>query len=138
MAKITVKEVLSRLQANTDNFSSDESDTSNNSSILSEEESFFCETDSKFDEDEEEVIVSKKRGRPSKQKPQIESDTSKYKTKWTKMNPNSFKSIRNNSDFKEQIGPTQFAKKHIDSTALSAFHFIFDDSMVKMISSFTN
>ena len=55
----------------------------------------------------------------------------------TKINPNSFKSIRNNSDFKEQIGPTQFAKKHIDSTALSAFHFIFDDSMVKMISSFT-
>ena len=81
MAKITVKEVLSRLQANTDNFSSDESDTSNNSSILSEEESFFCETDSKFDEDEEEVIVSKKRGRPSKQKPQIESHTSKDKTK---------------------------------------------------------
>jgi hypothetical protein len=59
-------------------------------------------------------------------------------TQWFKLTENAFTKQRNRIDFKEKTGPTTFAARKIDQTALSAFFCIFDKSMLKMIRIFTN
>ena len=58
--------------------------------------------------------------------------------KWTEMAPDSCKKKKNEFSFSETPGPTQYAREHIDSSALSAFLCLFDDTIIDQIVTNTN
>lgn len=64
--------------------------------------------------------------------------TSKAGVIWHPLSEGSSARVRNRTTFSEKVGPTTYACKKIDSSALSAFSCIFDDSMVKKTVGCTN
>ena len=46
--------------------------------------------------------------------------------------------VRKRVVFKVLSGPTNYAKSRVNNTALSAFLTIFDDSMIKLITNYSN
>ena len=63
---------------------------------------------------------------------------SKDGTVWSKIKANEFTKQRNRIAFTEKAGPTVFAERRIDETALSSFFCIFDHTILKMITHYTN
>ena len=69
-------------------------------------------------------------------------DEIKYKSKsgsvWSKINNNEYCKCRNRIVYTQMSGATNYAKKEIDESALSAFTCIFDNKMIKDITVLTN
>lgn len=60
------------------------------------------------------------------------------KDKWFEMRQNQYTKIRNRISFNNKSGPTSYAIRRIDSSVLSAFFVIFDQTIIKTIISHTN
>lgn len=64
--------------------------------------------------------------------------TSKAGVTWYKINEGEKTRVRNRIDFSNHHGPTTFAKRNVDESALSAFSLIVSNTMIKKIVNYTN
>jgi hypothetical protein len=71
-----------------------------------------------------------------------DADEIKYQSKsgvvWSKLNKHDYCKCRNRVVYTQLSGVTNFAKKNINHSALSAFNCIFDNKMIRDITIFTN
>jgi hypothetical protein len=71
-----------------------------------------------------------------------DADEIKYQSKsgvvWSKLNNTGYCKCRNRVVYTQLSGVTNFAKKNINQSALSAFNCIFDNKMIRNITIFTN
>ena len=140
ITRLSAKETLEKLR----NISDDDSDGEN------ENQDAYLDNDVEVSEDEyvvssDEVDFTSDDGNDDdgcEDDEAVEGSNSnlfsKDGTVWSQLRQNQYTRIRHRISFYEKTGPSHYAMRNIDSTALSAFYCIFDFSMIRMVTHFTN